>query len=1321
MKKLLSLTLVIVLMFTLCPLAVLADAGADGETATEANTIDAGAAVPDESGASSGTFSGSVLIAYNTSTATESQVSGSFSGTYTASSSSVMTKSARRENVYDERTDENTGKTYYLTEPDLPVYIPSTQSKGLMRSASAAPAASYAVNTERSFLDDSNNNRSMKCLYVGSYCTVWGCTSDPGAIDINATQAASIGQYYDGKYAAMTSAFGTYHYDVDGDGKVAIMCYDIDKNFETNPNVNSYTGGFFWSYDMYSEHNGLDCIHIDTFPGMGGNASTPLTDVSGCYSTLFHEFQHMINYSYQVKNNYAYGEMETYLNEAFSMAAEHLICGTDSVSTRVSFFNNYSSQYSGNPLTYWMGDGYANLYNYSTSYLFGQYVRTRYAQVQGGDGSTIFKKVLESRSSANDGDTLGIICNLLGTSAGQLVADFWRAVYLKSASGPFGFNGETWANNISPYVYSASQLSSLNTGIYNSGCRYFNISGGSYTVSSSSNMAFERPSMQTPAYAAPTNLTAVYGNTLSSVNINGGNGSGSGTWSWESPSTAVNSSGSYTAVFTPSDTTHYENATVAVPVSLSSAQSAAVRMAPNMFVDWQVTNGSYDAMAVDWYCQQDANNTYWAVHNWYKGYAGFQNKDGKHMLLMSLWDLDDGTKPTVEYAKDGSNGDFGGEGAGKQVFTNYAWQASQWYTMLVSCWTANGKTYVGQWVRQGTGAWVKTAVISYPVTGLNLFNKDSTFQEDFTFNNLQRSCRLKNAYGRIAGTNTWESWNAGNIRSSYYPTAQTIDPQWDINFDCNRNSGGSYIWVQSGGGDANSIGNSLPFVANVSQAAAPSYPDWMEGTAYKANVVYNANGGTGAPAGVTVKIDSAGVARYTLSNTTPKRTGYTFLGWRLENDAEHYQIDHPGQSITIQLSTERDWTLTYYAQWAFAGTKASSLSLNYSYYELAPGKSLSLKATTDPVRTTEKVLWSSSNPDITVSTSGRVTVSAGAQANETAVITAATSVTGKKASCTIKVIIPTSSLVITDEAGARLSKATITYNGAPETRSVQLYARATEGHTDSLTWSSNEGSSGNLVSYEYHSIASGGSLCTVTSTGNGGGRVTMTVRSGSGKSARCTVTIGGAADSLNVTESRYVVASGGNLSYDVTATAGRSLTLKAVPVCRDGVTRPIDKNVVWSIQSITDSGWNPTREDPADYITVSAKGAVKGLQPCHAIIRAAAEAGSADCKPVTFYVTVYPVLKSVSFAQDGTRLSKLTVSPGTALSLSEYLSIVWGDYGSHDDYCGVSYQLVSGTGLDVNDNGTVTVEPGAAGTARIKVTVTSGTQVKTATLTLTIG
>jgi hypothetical protein len=143
---------------------------------------------------------------------------------------------------------------------------------------------------------------------------------------------------------------------------------------------------------------------------------------------------------------------------------------------------------------------------------------------------------------------------------------------------------------------------------------------------------------------------------------------------------------------------------------------------------------------------------------------------------------------------------------------------------------------------------------------------------------------------------------------------------------------------------------------------------------------------------------------------------------------------------------------------------------------------------------------------------------------------------------------PTAKISITDAEGARLSKATMTYNG--ENTSVTLYAQATEGHTDSLTWSIVKGEDiANIVP------SPDGESCTVTSNGSGGGSVSVMVKSGSGKSARCTVTIGGAADSLNVTESRYVVASGGNLGYDVTATAGRSLTLKVTFRCAGTASR----------------------------------------------------------------------------------------------------------------------------------------------------------------------
>lgn len=79
----------------------------------------------------------------------------------------------------------------------------------------------------------------------------------------------------------------------------------------------------------------------------------------------------------------------------------------------------------------------------------------------------------------------------------------------------------------------------------------------------------------------------------------------------------------------------------------------------------------------------------------------------------------------------------------------------------------------------------------------------------------------------------------------------------------------------------------------------------------KITVAYNANGGTGAPKShaATVKGDTA---TYKLSTVVPSRTGYKFMGWRLDNSWE-YDIDSPGQSIAIEVG--QSGTLVYYAQW----------------------------------------------------------------------------------------------------------------------------------------------------------------------------------------------------------------------------------------------------------------------------------------------------------------------------------------------------------------------------------------------------------------------
>lgn len=235
------------------------------------------------------------------------------------------------------------------------------------------------------------------------------------------------------------------------------------------------------------------------------------------------------------------------------------------------------------------------------------------------------------------------------------------------------------------------------------------------------------------------------------------------------------------------------------------------RHAPNMYINW-VSNQSFDAVDVDWLCDQDATNTYWAVHNWSNGYAGFQNKDGEHVLLLSLWDLPDGTSPQIEYVSDGQNGNFGGEGTGKQVFTNYNWQVGKWYSMRVQIDKTDNKVIYSQWIKEENGDWLKTAAISYPNHEFR-FNGVSMFQEDFTFNNKIRSCKMRNARGKVYGSDNWEFLSRCEITNSFFPTDEAT---WEkgvlenITYNCDWDAYDEYVWVQSGGQGFAENGKTIP-------------------------------------------------------------------------------------------------------------------------------------------------------------------------------------------------------------------------------------------------------------------------------------------------------------------------------------------------------------------------------------------------------------------------------------------------------------------------------------------------------------------------------
>lgn len=69
----------------------------------------------------------------------------------------------------------------------------------------------------------------------------------------------------------------------------------------------------------------------------------------------------------------------------------------------------------------------------------------------------------------------------------------------------------------------------------------------------------------TPAYTVPTDLTATYGDTLADVTLTSG-------WTWDAPDTPVGNVGdnTFSAIYTPSDTTNYNTVTENLTVTVSA-------------------------------------------------------------------------------------------------------------------------------------------------------------------------------------------------------------------------------------------------------------------------------------------------------------------------------------------------------------------------------------------------------------------------------------------------------------------------------------------------------------------------------------------------------------------------------------------------------------------------------------------------------------------------------------------------------------------------------------------------------------------------------
>jgi hypothetical protein len=325
-------------------------------------------------------------------------------------------------------------------------------------------------------------NVTAKLLAEGTSCTIFVETAYAGESDplkISYAQAGAIAAEFDRARGIMQTAIGPNL--TNNDGKIVILLHNI-KETDAGGYLPFYIAGYFtpgdYLYGQADGGNSLAMLHID-IPVLLMNDASTAYEIDRGYSTMVHEFQHLINWTDTLNTYYEtsiYKENEMWMNEMMSMAAEHMMYVP--LEDRIWEYNTSAMVRRGAVLTYAnydVNDGVPDVYegelgaNYGLPYLFGQYLRVQTEGLTGAGGAVggdgIFKLILDS-----DYADYRAVTEALGklsygvTDFDSLHANFKLATFLNELTGYYGYCGDMAFRDVHAPVYTTGSSLTLKAG-----------------------------------------------------------------------------------------------------------------------------------------------------------------------------------------------------------------------------------------------------------------------------------------------------------------------------------------------------------------------------------------------------------------------------------------------------------------------------------------------------------------------------------------------------------------------------------------------------------------------------------------------------------------------------------------------------------------------------------------------------------------------------------------------------------------------------------------------------------------------------------------
>lgn len=296
--------------------------------------------------------------------------------------------------------------------------------------------------TKYLYLDDSTQYEAT-LRAKGSNCLVWVVNEyydvSVNGDKINSTIAKTLATEFDMIYQLVREVFGEESEVIldagnistasDTGSMVNIVIYDIDGDYSSSQKGGVF--GFFWAKDYYPQSvfrnsNIGKYFYVDSY--FSHKSETSKKEM---YSTLVHEFQHMINFNQKFIKHNGNLSSPTWYNEMLSMMAEDMMQQKLGISNDLilnSRLPKFCEGYYLSGITDWL-DGDGVYYSYAVNAIFGAYLARAYggaklAYEMSHNNSVGFQSIIQA-IKASTGETV---------TEEELLRDFAHNIVSPSAS-----------------------------------------------------------------------------------------------------------------------------------------------------------------------------------------------------------------------------------------------------------------------------------------------------------------------------------------------------------------------------------------------------------------------------------------------------------------------------------------------------------------------------------------------------------------------------------------------------------------------------------------------------------------------------------------------------------------------------------------------------------------------------------------------------------------------------------------------------------------------------------------------------------------------